>query len=268
MEVLTMDNEAVTIGLAQFSYGEGDKEGNLRKGLNYMETAAAKGAQILLLPEMFSTGYVRNMGSLAEPMPGGETMTALQEAALKNKVAVVGSMAEWDKEESKCFNTAFFINSCGEVLGTYRKIHLFDQERRYVQGGNRLVTVKDKGITYGFLICFDLEFPEPSRQLARQGAEVLLVVSANMHPYGFYHRVFAQARAIENHMFVAYCNRTGGNSKYRYVGQSCLVNPLGDVLCQYGQADEGVLTGKISLDDAVAAKKVFNYLTEAKVTFS
>jgi predicted amidohydrolase len=260
--------KTVKVALAQFSYADGHKEDNLRKGLQHIQRAADLGAEIVLLPEMFSTGYVRNMEELAESMQAGKTISALQETARQKGIAVVGSMAEWDKGEGRCFNSAFFIGSSGEVLGTYRKIHLFDQERKYVRGGHQLVTVNYQGITYGLLICFDLEFPEPSRQLARQGVEVLLVVSANMHPYGFHHRIFAQARAIENHMFVAYCNRSGRNKKFRYMGQSCLVNPCGQILCQYGEEDEGVLTGVASLKDIATAREVFNYLTEAKISFS
>ncbi|HED24759.1 MAG TPA: carbon-nitrogen hydrolase family protein, partial [Firmicutes bacterium] len=197
---MKQDKEKVRIAIAQFSILEGDKKANLFKALTYIHSAADKGAELVLLPEMFLTGYPINipMVELAEPMEG-ESIQGIRNVARELKIAVIGSYPEWDAEGRCSYNTAFFIGEDGQVRGKYRKIHLFDREDHYVEAGRDICVIDYNGLNYGLLICFDLEFPEPARALAMAGAQVLLVVSANMNPYCNFHRIFAQARAIENH---------------------------------------------------------------------
>lgn len=259
----------VNVGIAQFAYTDAAVETNLQKGIGYMAEAAAKGMDIVLLPEMFTTGFPvgKNMDDYSEPIQGGKVIQAVAAAAKSYQIAVVGSIPEWDAEQQKSYNTSFFIDRKGEILKTYRKVHLFDKERNYVHPGRELSVVDYEGVRYGLLICFDLEFPEPARYLAQSGAQVLLVVSNNMHPYGKLHRIFAQARAIENHMFVAYCNRTGNNSVFTYEGESCLVSPKGEIVAQLDQQEETLLSGVMDLKLIDDSRKVYNYLQESLINF-
>ena len=261
-------NNSVNVALAQFNILEGEKKKNLSKALEHVARAAADGADIVLMPEMFLTGYPPEipMAQLAETMHG-ESIRKIRESAANNGIAVVGSFPEWDGDLNTGFNTAFFIDRGGELLGKYRKIHLFDREKDFVSAGEELTVIEDRGIRYGMLICFDLEFPEPSRALAMDGIQVLLVVSANMEPYGPFHRVFARARAIENHLFVAYSNRTGGNSSYKFCGESCLIDPLGEVVCELSR-EEGVVSAEVRLDCITRSKTVYDYLAQRKVLFN
>lgn len=258
-------NNKLTFALAQFPFVEGEKKTNLEKALHFISKSALQGADIVLLPEMFLTGYPSHikMAQIAETLSGGESILLLQAAAKEHKIAITGSYPEWDPISSKVYNTAFFIGADGEMLASYRKIHLFDRESQYVSPGNELVTVDYRGVRLGLLICYDLEFPEPARALALMGAQILIVVSANMEPYGLYHRIFAQARAIENHMIVAYCNRTGSNNAYRFVGESCLVDPFGHILCELGE-EEALAVGTVDLGMLAKSKDLFNYLNERK----
>ncbi|MEW5786037.1 MAG: nitrilase-related carbon-nitrogen hydrolase, partial [Bacillota bacterium] len=228
----------VRIAAAQFNVLEGDKDTNLNRALQFIRTAAAQAAKLVLLPEMFLTGYPLHipMSELAEPMEG-DTLRCIQSMAQEHKIAVVGSYPEWDLHDACSYNTAFFIGEDGRVIGKYRKIHLFDQEKSFVEPGRDICVIDYNGLRYGLIICFDLEFPEPSRALALAGTQILLVVSANMDPYCLLHRVFVRARAIENHMYVAYCNRTGDNKVYSFCGESCLVNPVGELICELGQEE-------------------------------
>lgn len=257
----------VRIAAAQFNILEGDKETNLKRALDYIRSAAAQGAKLVLLPEMFLTGYPLHipMSELAEPLEGN-TLRCIQAAAKELKIAIVGSYPEWDLQDTCSYNTAFFIGEDGGIMGKYRKIHLFDQENHFVEAGRNICVVDYCGLRYGLLICFDLEFPEPARALAMAGAQVLLVVSANMEPYGLFHRIFVRARAIENHVYVAYCNRTGSNNAYSFCGESCLVNPLGELISELGQ-DEDLLVGHITLSEISKSKMLYDYLKQRRVLY-
>ncbi len=254
----------IAIGVAQFEIIEANKKVNLEKAIEYIGKAADRGADIVLIPEVFLTGYTTKIDikCLAEPIDG-PSISRLSEAATKNGIAIVGSYLELDDEEG-VYNTAFFINDQGNILGCYRKMHLFDQEKKYVKEGNQLTTIEYRGIQFGLLICFDIEFPEPARALALNGMEILLVCSANMDPYGLFHRVFSISRAIENHSFVVYCNRIGENSSYRFVGESCIVTPTGEIIGDLS-FNEGVLVRELKLREIIESKKVFNYLQDKKV---
>lgn len=263
-ELVMTKSKKITIGAAQFNIIEANKEQNLEKAAKYIFKAADLGTDLVLLPEVFLTDYSVKIDieSLAEPLDG-PSISILKELARKNKIAIVGSYLELDIDGS-VYNTAFFIDDQGKILGSYRKMHLFDQEKKFVKEGNELTNIVYRDIHFGILICFDIEFPEPARALSLSGMEVLLVCSANMDPYGLFHRVFSVSRAIENHTFVAYCNRTGENSSYRFIGESCIVSPTGEIMGELN-INEGLLVRELELHDIIKSKKVYNYLKDRKV---
>ncbi len=256
------------IAVAQFAPVVGNKKSNLEKTYYYMSRAAEEGADLLLVPEMFLTGYTEDptdMVDMAEDI-NGTSIQQLKTAAAKNNVALVGSFLERDTTANSLYNTSVFINAEGELLGTFRKIHLFDDERKIITPGDKITTINYKNICYGLLICFDVEFPELARSLALAGAQVLLVVSANMKPYGHFHRNYVLARAQENHTFVAYCNQVGSNNSWDFVGDSCLVNPSGEIICELA-GEEGITAGDINLSEIARSQEVYNYLKERRVFF-
>ncbi len=257
----------IKVSITQFNYNEGNKESNLGEAIKYISKSASEGAELVLLPEMFLTGYPVNidMKDIAESLDG-ESINRLKEIAVKEKTAIIGSYPELSPD-GKVYNTAFFIDNEGKLLNRYRKIHLFDQERKYVHAGSELITVEYLGIRFGLLICFDIEFPEPARALALEGMDVLLVSSANMEPYGLFHRIFSTSRAIENHCFVVYSNRIGANESYRFVGDSCVITPTGETIRDLG-SEEGFAVQEIDLQAIAQSKNVFNYIEERKVCFN
>ena len=119
------------------------------------------------------------------------------------------------------------------------------------------------GVRFGVLCCFDIELPEPARTLALRGAQCLLVPSANMEPWGEHHRAYVRARALENHAFVAYANAVGAASGYVFEGGSCLVDPLGRILCDAGR-DETVVWADLDLRVADESRGVGDYLGERR----
>ena len=256
--------EHLKIALAQFAPKPGEILKNLKTALDFIAQAAEEEADLVLLPEMFLSGYCAPdiMSKLKETREG-ENLGRLSEVAASNRIAVAGSFLEWDPIKQSTFNTAVFVDDTGKLLEDYQKIHLFDQEKEYMLPGRRLPTFRYRGVDLGFLICFDLEFPEPARSLALQGMQVLLVPSANMAPYGPIHRNFALARAQENHIFVAYCNQTGVNGTCEFVGESCLVSPLGELICQVTR-EEKMVSGVIDTNDISRSQEAYNYLKERR----
>ena len=144
--------------------------------------------------------------------------------------------APHDPRPTAIFDTTVVLAPDGELLTAYDKTHLFDRESAVFTPGAALEPpFVFGGVRFGVLCCFDIEFPEPARTLALRGAQCLLVPSANMEPWGEHHRAYVRSRALENHAFVAYANAVGAASGYVFEGGSCLVDPLGRVLCDAGQ---------------------------------
>jgi predicted amidohydrolase len=120
-----------------------------------------------------------------------------------------------------------------------------------------------RGVRFGVLCCFDIEFPEPARTLALRGAQCLLVPSANMSPWGPSHRAFVRARALEDHCWVAYANCVGSASGYDFEGESCLVDPLGRILCD-AERRETVVWGDVDIAVVDEARGVGDYLAQRR----
>ncbi len=253
--------------LLQYSPLIGDKESNLNLVEHYVVQAAGQKADLILLPEMFLTGYADpdTMISLTEPL-SGKSITKICKLASDHKIAIAGSFFEKNTVDGKNYNTCIFAGCDGKILNIYRKTHLFDAEMRYITPGNTLTTVFYKNICFGLLVCFDLEFPEPARLLALKGIDVLLIASANMEPYGPFHRTLCVARAMENHLFVVYCNQTGKTPYFSFVGESCIISPLGNIISEL-RREEALVVAECDLDDINKSKKVYNYLELRRFEF-
>jgi predicted amidohydrolase len=122
-----------------------------------------------------------------------------------------------------------FIGSKGELIGTYAKANLFGDEKINFTPGNEFNVYDTDLGKVGLLICYDLEFPEPARRLGCRGADIIIANAANMGPYYDIHEHFAKSRAMENVVFVVYCNFTGSDNRFTYVGGSGLYSPDGNI---------------------------------------
>jgi predicted amidohydrolase len=252
------------IGLAQLQCLEGEKEHNLLTAEAAIAESARGHAGLVVLPELHTTGFLAKpaLAELAEKLDG-PSVTRLARAAAAQGIAVVTSFLELG-EAGFVHNTAVFVDDEGHLRSSYRKCHLFDAERPlYVAGEALDGIVLYKGIRFGLLICYDIEFPETARQLALLGVDCILGPTANMAPYGHRHRVFATARALENHVYVAYCNRCGTSREFEFPGESVLVDPLGQLVCEadsaaviiYGDVDVGVVPQSKDTSDYLAERR-------------
>jgi len=245
----------LTIALAQMDIVLGDVKANLAAAADYAAEAARQGAEILLLPELFSTGYdLERAQELAAP--DMEHGAAAQVAALARdrRIWIAGSLLALDAA-GRPANTAAFWSPQGECIGVYRKIHLFRlmQEHNYLAAGEAAATVGLPWGTSALAICYDLRFPELFRRYALHGAEIVFVPAEWPAPRIEHWRVLCRARAIENQVVIAACNRVGSDAANTFGGRSAVIGPGGEILVEGGEG-EALLTVCADLSRAMALR--------------
>ncbi|BBP79763.1 carbon-nitrogen hydrolase family protein [Pseudomonas gingeri] len=222
-----------------------DVAGNLQR-LQQL-TVEARGADVLVVPEMFLTGY--NIGAeaaaaLAEARDGAAAQHIAALARASN-IAIVYGYPE-RAEDGRIYNAVQLIDAHGRSLCNYRKTHLFGDldHSMFSAGPDDFPVVELNGWKLGLLICYDVEFPENTRRLALAGAELILVPTANMVPFDFVADVTIRARAFENQCYVAYANYCGHEGEIQYCGQSSIAAPDGSRIARAG-LDEALIIGTL-----------------------
>ncbi|MFF1453510.1 carbon-nitrogen hydrolase family protein [Streptomyces sp. NPDC058274] len=233
--------------LLQSSGSPGSVAANLKVLDEAAGRAAAAGAGLVVAPEMFLTGYAigDDIARLAEPADG-ESADAVAGIASRHGVAVAYGYPERDAGSpaadgvSTVFNSAQLISADGTRLANYRKTHLFGcfERDRFTPGDQPVVQAELGGLRVGLMICYDVEFPENVRAHALAGTDLLLVPTAQMHPFQFVAESVVPVRAFENQMYVAYVNRTGPEGEFEFVGLSTLAGPDGVARARAGRGEE------------------------------
>ncbi len=245
----------LTVGLAQMNSRD-NKEANLKAAETAIRDLAAKGAQLIMLPEFFNfLGPESMQWSNAEPLDQSPSIDRMRDLAAELEVVQhIGSYLE--RRSSRLFNTALVFNQNGETIATYRKIHLFDvqipggnsyRESDTITPGNELVTFSHGGFTFGMATCYDLRFPELFRKLCQMGADVILLPAAFTLQTGRDHwELLLRARAVENLCWVVAADQWGSfPPDHITFGRSMVINPWGIVV---SQAPDGVSTILAELD--------------------
>jgi predicted amidohydrolase len=254
----------LTLALLQCVSQPGDVPGNLQRLDQAAAQAAAAGAHLLVTPEMFLTGY--NIGAskafaLAETADGPRVQ-AVAAIALKHKIAIVFGHPEQDAPQGPVFNAAQCMDAQGHCLGRYRKTHLFGELDRSMfhpgKGDEPLFSLL--GWRLGMLICYDVEFPENTRRLALQGADLIVVPTANMQGFEFVNQQLVSTRAYESQVFVAYANFCGTEGDLAFNGLSCVAAPTGKGLVQAGHGSE-ILLATVTQVDLAAGRSLNRHLT-------
>jgi omega-amidase len=214
---------------------------------------------LIILPEMFNTGYSMNVGALAEDW-SGPTFRWMQERAQKSSAMVMGSIIF--KENNNYFNRLIAVFP-DKSYTFYDKRHLFrlGEEHKYYKQGQSLTNINLRGWKIRMLICYDLRFPIWSRNSDRYD---LLVYVANWPASRIYAwKTLLKARAIENQAYVAGVNRLGidGNS-IRYSGESLVIDPLGKLLNKPVRNKELVFSIELSLNSLKRLRKKFPVLED------
>ncbi|OWA01590.1 carbon-nitrogen hydrolase [Streptomyces sp. CS113] len=204
--------------------------------------AAAAGAALLVTSELFLTGYAigDDIGVLAEPADG-DAADAVAEITGRHGLAIAYGYPE--RAGERVHNSVQLISADGTRLANYRKTHLFGcfERDHFTPGEQPVVQAELNGVTVGLMICYDVEFPENVRAHALAGTDLLLVPTAQMHPFQFVAESVVPVRAFENQMYVAYVNRVGHEGEFEFVGLSVLAGPDGIARARAGHAEELVL---------------------------
>ena len=236
--------------------GSLDVAGNLRRLDAICASAAALQVEVLVTPEMFTTGYAitrAGVERLAEDA-GGPTEAAVAQIARRHQVAIVYGHPERAPEDSACdnraYNAATMIGPDGVVRGRHRKVHLFgDLDRvQFAAGGRRPAAFDFDGSRVGMLVCYDVEFPEAVRSLAVGGARAVLVPTANMSGCEEIQEILVPARACENNCGVVYANYCGADDVFTYNGRSLICGPRGEVLAQADAKTEELIVADLPLE--------------------
>jgi len=244
------------VGFIQFEPYFGQIDRNLEKA---EELILKSEAEVLVVPECFNTGYLflskEEAWNLSEEIPGGKTSQLLIDLARRKKQYIVAGLVE--RFGGKLYNSAIIVSPQG-YLGTYRKIHLFSEEKLWFTPGDRPFPVFDIGIgKIGVMICFDWFFPESARVLALKGAQLIGHPANLVLPYC---QEAMKTRCLENRVFAVTCNRTGaehrGGKSLSYTGKSQVVGVRSEVLLRAGEDEE--TAGVVTIDPALADEKVLN----------
>lgn len=254
----------LTVALFQGEAVLGDLQANLEKMKRQMKEAKTMGADLIVFPELFTTGYRLSADQMKEKAEskGGQTFLELSACAREMDIAVLYGYPELEENSgSKAhYNSVQFIDKDGTPLQNYRKTHLwidhYNTEAVFTPGEALGNVFEFRGVKIGLLICFDVEFPETVRSLALRGAELILVPTASLVEYNI--RVISQvmvaSRAFENGVYVAYVNHCGGT----FGGLSRCCGPNGATLAS-AETEEGILMATVT-----EIKEASYYLTNRR----
>ena len=226
-----------------------NKNSNIKKALKMIKIAAQNKSDLVILPEMFNCPYDNNkFREYAEEKENSETLKAIKEAANELDLYIVaGSIPELDGD--KLYNSSFIFNGNGEIIGSHRKMHLFDidivgkisfKESSTLSAGNQITVIDTELCKIGVAICYDIRFPELLRIMTLKGSELIVIPGAfNMTTGPAHWETLIRARAMDNQLYLAAAS-PARNEKLSYVayGNSMVADPWGKVLARAGDKEE------------------------------
>jgi omega-amidase len=243
----------LTLSLGQMNVALGEPETNFTRVSAWTAEAARRGSALVLFPELWSTGYdLEHWQRYASP-PGEGMFPRLAALAREHHIALGGSVLE--VRDGQAYNAFALFDATGALSATYRKTHLFRlmDEEKWLAPGEKLELVEaDWGLT-GLGVCYDLRFPEFFRHYALRGARLVLLPAEWPARRAYHWQTLLRARAIENQMFLAGCNRVGESKGEVFGGGSAVIDPWGEAVVE-GGSGETLLTAEIDLDQVDAVR--------------
>lgn len=237
---------ALTIALAQIDLTLGNPAQNLATARAKIAEAKSRGADIVVLPELWSAAYDLERAAKHAATPDSGMFALIANAARENKIAIVGSLLEM--RDGWVYNTATLYDAQATRLGLYRKLHLVPMldEDKFLAGGIDAQVFDAPFGKFALGVCYDLRFPELWRHYAIDGARIAFVPAEWPQQRIAHWCALMPARAIENQFFVVGCNRVGTSKGETFGGHSMIVNPWGEILVE-GDDREALLIAPIDL---------------------
>lgn len=243
-----------------------EKKTNYARVKALLNANQVSAGSLVVLPEMFSTGFSMNVPGIQESAPS-ETEAFLSGLAQSHNAFVLGGLVT-AQADGRGRNEAVVFDPKGKPMGRYCKIHPFSfgTEAKHYAGGESVLTFRWGEFVVAPFICYDLRFPEIFRVATRRDASLFIVI-ANW-PAGRVHHwmTLLRARAIENQAFVVGVNRVGNDPKLPYPGRSLVVDPQGEIIAD-GGSEEGVVTADVDIASVTAWRREFPALQDMRSEF-
>lgn len=237
------------VACVQMDIAFAEPEKNFAKAEEMIAEAAQAGADCVVLPEMWNTGYaLKRLENLADN-EGRKTKELLVRLAKKHHVHIVGGSVSV-KKQGEYFNTMYVADRTGKLVAEYDKAHLFKlmNEHLYLEAGERKNIFQLDDYVCGGVICYDIRFPEWIRKHVVDGAKVMFVTAEWPKPRIDHWEILLKARAIENQCYIIAVNRVGKDPDNEFSGQSMVIAPWGNILLS-SSSEEGIQYANIDLDD-------------------
>jgi N-carbamoylputrescine amidase len=271
----------VTIAGIQF-VGHAEKEINVGRAIRLVREAAARGAQIICLSELFSTMYFcvetrAEYFDWAEPIPG-PTIDRMAAVARETGTVLIAPIFE-RAPDGLFYNAAAVLGPDGQVIGKYRKssIPLMDVARSSEPRGNEKFYFEPGDLGFptfatpfgriGLLICYDRHFPEAARVLGLDGAEIVFVPTATTGMTRYLWDLELRAHAVTNIYYVCGVNKVGvdvGGSARNHFGSSLIINPRGEIIAQAGDTEDEIVTARVDLSAIAELRALWGYYRDRR----
>jgi predicted amidohydrolase len=254
------------IAAFQMQARAGDVEANLAMIGAAAAEARARGAELLVAPELATTGYGAGeaIRALAEPADGWQ-VAALARTARDSAIAIVAGFAE--RAGPAIYNSAALLTSLGDC-SIYRKCHLYGGYERdlFTPGDRSSGVIEIGGLRVGILICYDVEFPEAVRHLALGGSELILVPTAlpDTPEAAFIAEEVVPVRAFENGIAIVYADHSGADERFAYAGRSCIAMPDGSDAPRAAPSGAAILVADYEPARYLACRAVNPYLADRR----
>ena len=254
----------VKIGMIQLDTAWHDKEANFAKAESLIRDASSAKCEIVVLPEMFNTGFSMEIEKIGEELLG-KTSEFLARVAAEYEVAIVAGYPIFG-HEGKGRNAAIAVDERGNIVGTYFKMFSFSyaNEHLYYDFGRTPIVFKIRGMSASIFICYDLRFPEVFRRVANSVECIFVIANWPSDRIGHWNSLL-EARAIENQCYVIGVNRIGvdGNN-LSYPGNSHAFSPSGKDIREGNSQDQLVLAN-IKLSEVARLRSEFPFLTDMRI---
>lgn len=254
------------LSLVQLDIALGNPQKNLIKVQNMVRQAMQENPDVIVLPEMWNTGFFPvNVKAIADNN-GVLTKSLLSSLAKELHVNIIGGSVA-NLENDTLVNTNYVFNREGVLISQYNKIHLFSPsgEHKIFSPGTKISLFEIDGVKAAVIICYDLRFTELVRTLALEGIELLFIPAEWPHPRLEHWQTLIKARAIENQMFVAAVNGVGVANSLKFCGNSMIADPWGQVLCLADES-EVIISQDIDLDVIKDIRERINIFRDRRPT--